>query len=75
MIATILIVISSEFSPFSSRYRRIRNTKKLKGPMGLPIIGNLFQISSESTHLQLTEFSQKYGNIYKLKVSCILYII
>ena len=69
IIVTVLILISYEYSFVSKR--NVAQSKTLKGPIGLPIFGNLFQISSESTHLQLTEFSHRHGNIYKLKVNII----
>ena len=66
----LLTVVSILFTMESNLSSLINHgNKKMKGPIGLPFIGNLLQLSNMPTHLQLTEFSHVYGNIYKLKVT------
>ncbi|BAT97688.1 hypothetical protein VIGAN_09120700 [Vigna angularis var. angularis] len=38
------------------------------GPRGLPILGNLHQLESSSLHMQLWQFSKKYGPLFSLQL-------
>ncbi len=40
--------------------------KELKGPKGLPVIGNLHKIELENMHNQLEGWADEYGKVYKL---------
>ena len=40
--------------------------KELKGPKGLPIIGNIHQIELSSLHQKLEDWAIEYGEVYKL---------
>jgi cytochrome P450 len=40
--------------------------KELKGPKGLPIIGNLHKIELSNMHNQLENWAKEFGGIYKL---------
>ena len=39
------------------------------GPPRLPFIGNVFHPDKERPHITLTEWSEKYGDIFLFKVS------
>jgi len=38
------------------------------GPRGLPIVGNLHQLEISSLHMQLWQFSKKYGPLFSLQL-------
>uniref|UniRef100_UPI0037E99FA9 cytochrome P450 2J2-like n=1 Tax=Semicossyphus pulcher TaxID=241346 RepID=UPI0037E99FA9 len=38
------------------------------GPWALPLIGDSHRIKARSIHLQFTEFAEKYGNIFSLRL-------
>ncbi|KAJ3599306.1 hypothetical protein NHX12_033269, partial [Muraenolepis orangiensis] len=38
------------------------------GPWSLPIIGDMLRLEPSKIHLQFTEFAQKYGDIFSLRV-------
>ena len=40
----------------------------LKGPKGLPIVGNLFQIDIEKFHLHLEQWCAEFGPIFKIRM-------
>jgi cytochrome P450 len=46
----------------------LKSVSEMKGPQGLPIIGNLLQVDIEKFHLQLEQWSNEYGPIYKIKM-------
>ena len=39
------------------------------GPRGLPFIGNVFQLDKTAAHNTMTEWSEEYGDVFKIKVS------
>ena len=47
---------------------KLKRVSELKGPRGLPLVGNLLQVDIEKFHLQLEQWSDEYGPIYKLKM-------
>ena len=46
-------------------YRTLRD---LKRPRGLPLIGNVFQVSAPLLHLKLEEWGREFGDIYTVKL-------
>jgi len=40
----------------------------LKGPKGLPVVGNLFQIDIEKFHLHLEQWCGEFGPIFKIRM-------
>jgi len=48
--------------------KQFRDVEKLPGPSGLPFFGNLLQIDRKRFHLQLQEWSERYGSIYQFKI-------
>jgi cytochrome P450 len=41
---------------------------QLPGPPGLPLVGNLLQLSTEKLHQIFEQWSEQYGPIYKIKL-------
>ncbi|KAK0122021.1 hypothetical protein ONS95_010286 [Cadophora gregata] len=48
--------------------RRPKGTRKLPGPKGVPIVGNLLQIQSRHSWLQFKAWADNYGPIFCLKL-------
>ncbi len=46
----------------------LRQFDDLPGPRTLPVFGNLLQIESTRLHLQLEEWCEQYGSIFRLKL-------
>ena len=51
------------------KYLLQKKYKLPPGPQGFPFIGNVFHIDPNCPHGTLTEWSEKYGDIYLIKVS------
>ncbi|NME72291.1 cytochrome P450 [Flammeovirga aprica] len=43
-----------------------KSINNLKGPKGIPFIGNLLQINKEKLHQNLEQWAKKYGDFYKI---------
>ena len=39
------------------------------GPPGLPYIGNIHQLDQDKPHDTITKWSEKYGDVFKIKAS------
>lgn len=46
---------------------KLGNLKKLPGPKGLPLIGNMLDMGKQPTK-QLVEWTKEYGDIYQVKI-------
>ena len=42
--------------------------RKIPGPPGLPILGNVLSLNPSFLHIQLFEMARKYGAVMKLKI-------
>ncbi|KAH9821751.1 putative cytochrome P450 monooxygenase [Melampsora americana] len=69
LIAT-LFLMKNSISSYSQNnlHPNPSSIKPLPGPKGLPIIGNLLSIPSQRPWIKLTEWSQEFGPIYRLKL-------
>ena len=46
----------------------LRQLKDMPGPRGIPLLGNALQIDVPRFHLQLEQWSRKYGPFFKLQI-------
>jgi cytochrome P450 len=46
----------------------LRQFHELPGPRGVPVFGNLLQIDSTRMHLQLEQWCETYGSVFKLRL-------
>ncbi|QCE02973.1 cytochrome P450 [Vigna unguiculata] len=64
----ILCLIFPLFLPFFFKYfTTLKSPPFPPGPRGLPIVGNLHQLEISSLHMQLWQFSKKYGSLFSLQ--------
>ncbi|KAJ7993349.1 hypothetical protein DPEC_G00271500 [Dallia pectoralis] len=62
--------------PFTARDQISSNFPRLykqpanfpPGPWALPFVGNLFTVNFKKIHINLTQFSEKYGDVYTLRM-------
>ena len=47
---------------------RPRRFEDLPGPRGVPVFGNLLQIESSRLHLQLEQWCERFGPVYRLRL-------
>ena len=47
----------------------LRRYADLPGPRGIPVFGNLLQIDSTRMHLQLEQWCQEFGPVFKLRLA------
>jgi len=50
------------------KYSTLKSPPFPPGPRGLPIVGNVHQLESSSLHMQLRQFSKKYGPLFSLQL-------
>ena len=48
--------------------KKSKENKKVQGPKGLPLIGNLFQVFSGKPFLTFTRWAREFGDLYSLKL-------
>ncbi|EME87956.1 uncharacterized protein MYCFIDRAFT_26018 [Pseudocercospora fijiensis CIRAD86] len=53
----------------ASRQERRSATRKLPGPRGLPLIGNIHQLPNKCSWLKFHEWAVKYGPIYQVNLA------
>jgi cytochrome P450 len=46
----------------------LRRFAELPGPRGIPVFGNLLQVESTRLHLQLEQWCEEFGSIFKLQL-------
>jgi cytochrome P450 len=55
-------------TPTLAAPRPLRHFDDLPGPRGVPVFGNLLQIESTRLHLQLEDWCEQHGAVFKLKL-------
>jgi cytochrome P450 len=45
-----------------------RRFADIKGPAGIPVLGNMMQLESLRFHRQLEDWARQYGNVYRLRL-------
>lgn len=63
-----IIVVSVIVWMLVKRSKDIKIERMPLGPPGLPVFGQGFQLSINSAHLQFTEWSKQYGDIFMFKI-------
>ncbi|CAH1801462.1 unnamed protein product, partial [Owenia fusiformis] len=48
--------------------KRVWKRLDIPGPRGLPVIGNAFQMISQTPYVQLHEWSKRHGNVFKIQM-------
>src|SRR5258706_4115309 len=46
----------------------MKSLRELPSPPGLPLVGNLFQLSNERMHLVAEGWRRKYGDFYRFRI-------
>ncbi|MDM0112078.1 cytochrome P450 [Variovorax sp. J22R133] len=54
--------------PAATAPAALRQIADLPGPRGLPVLGQLLEIDGSRMHLQLEQWAQEFGAVYKLKL-------
>ncbi|KAH8805371.1 3-hydroxyphenylacetate 6-hydroxylase [Xylogone sp. PMI_703] len=76
--STIPLLVASAGVIFSILYELVRwsiRIPKFKGPQGLPIVGNLWQIRGKDAPEQYRLWSKKYGPVYQIQLGNIPVIV
>ncbi|XP_051113979.1 cytochrome P450 83B1-like [Andrographis paniculata] len=72
----VLIFLGAFLHLHRKRRARLRPTRPCPpGPKGFPIIGNLFQHSTEAPHIHLWQLAKKHGPVMSLKLGSIPVVI
>jgi cytochrome P450 len=53
----------------------LRTVADMKGPKGLPLVGNLFQVDTQKFHLHLEHWCDEYGPIFKVKMGPSVFVV
>ena len=62
------ILVGLLFGFLLLRYLTSKRNKLPPGPRGLPFFGNAFQLDRNAPHETATGWSDKYGDVFKIKV-------
>ncbi|KAN0023628.1 hypothetical protein ACTFIV_008015 [Dictyostelium citrinum] len=69
----IIIIVLSTIIFYKNNQKR-RNSKKIPGPKGIPILGNLLSLKGDA-HLKFQELYKQYGPVYRVKMGFLETII
>jgi cytochrome P450 len=47
---------------------RLRQFEDLPGPRGWPVVGNAFQLTPASAHLQMEQWASEFGSVFRLQM-------
>lgn len=61
--------------PIEKQLPGLIKMKRLPGPGGIPILGNLLQITPEILHRNIEKWSDQYGSIFKIKLGAVPAIV
>ncbi len=54
-------------NPSGLREKQVKSFAELAGPRGFPFVGNYMQVDFKTLHLDLENWANQYGSIYKIK--------
>ena len=70
----LILLIVLEGRNFVNRYSSFRVAKRLPGPRGVPVFGNIFQLGSVP-HETFVEISKTYGDVFRIHIGSRLVVV